>query len=253
MCQLFTMIRRTAGVVCLALLAGSCGDPPSVAPNTPPPTAPTAITPTGYSLSGKVTERFSGRPVEGARVYVWPQRWPARGGFPAGFEGRADAGGRYRVSGLPALGPVWVIAYQARDIVTKEYMQACAAAATVEGDSVLDLTVSSTADLTALNSAPRPMPPNSRVVSGLVYEVTATGKQPVTNAWVIWTPVPETIYADINVFLAETRSDAAGHYLLCGLPNDRTSSLFAFVGDARVTEVILDPGPAAVVDIEIAR
>jgi hypothetical protein len=245
LCPPLECIRRTSCVLCLAFWASSCGDAP--------PTGPTVTTSPGYSLSGIVTERFSQRPIEGARVYVWPQRLTG-GGFPAGFEGSAsDAGGRYRVSSLPAVGPVWVIAYQARAAFKKEYMQSCVATATVEGDSILNLTVSSTAHLTPLNSAPQPMPANSRMVSGMVYETTATGRQPVMNAWVMWTPVPETFLADISVFFAETRSDSAGHYLLCGLPNDRTSYLLAYVADGRVTEVTLDPGQDLVVDIEIAR
>ena len=75
------------------------------------------------------------------------------------------------------------------------------------------------------------------------------------NAWVAWTPVLDIFFADINAFFAETRSDSAGHYLLCGLPNDRTSGLFASVADGRLRDVrlTLDPGPDAVVDIEITR
>jgi hypothetical protein len=52
--------------------------------------------------------------------------------------------------------------------------------------------------------------------------------------------------------MAETRTDAAGHYRLCGLPLERiTLSAASAYGNVFYTSV--DPGSDAIVDIEIAR
>jgi hypothetical protein len=100
MCQLFTIIGRTVGVVCLAVMAVSCGDPPTaslagptpnrsavtpsetgsssapgtrpppVAPGTPPPSTPPGPPPARspvLSVAGLVTDE-SGNPIGGATV-----------------------------------------------------------------------------------------------------------------------------------------------------------------------------------------
>ena len=69
---ILAIMRRAAGL-CLLLVMSACGEEPLS-----PPTAPTVpnipsipVAPT-FTLSGVITERFSGRPVPGARVWVWP-------------------------------------------------------------------------------------------------------------------------------------------------------------------------------------
>jgi hypothetical protein len=52
--------------------------------------------------------------------------------------------------------------------------------------------------------------------------------------------------------MAETRTDAAGHYRVCGLPRERIS-LSAAPAYGNVFYASLEPGPDAVLDIEIAR
>jgi hypothetical protein len=52
--------------------------------------------------------------------------------------------------------------------------------------------------------------------------------------------------------VAETRTDAAGHYRLCGLSRDRiTLSAAPAYGNVFYTSV--DPGSDAIVDIEVKR
>ena len=54
--------------------------------------------------------------------------------------------------------------------------------------------------------------PNSRIVAGTVFEITADGRQPLRNIWVAWEG------SGSGDAFAETRTDAAGRYRLCGLP-----------------------------------
>jgi hypothetical protein len=116
----------------------------------------------------------------------------------------------------------------------------------IEGDTTLDMTISSTADLVALNASTSPTSPDSRAVSGTVFEMTANGRQPVRNVWVGW----EGSVMDGTV--AETRTDDAGHYRVCGLPRDRIT-LSAAPAYGNVFYASVDPGSDAIVDIAIVR
>ena len=87
----------------------------------------------------------------------------------------------------------------------------------MQTDASLDLRLTSLANLPV---ARPPSDPGSRTVSGLVFEATPTGRQPVEGASVGWEGLSDTV-------LAETRSDGVGRYLLCSLPLGRTSGLFA--------------------------
>src|SRR4029453_16702759 len=131
-----------------------------------------------FTLSGVITERFSGRPVQGARVWVEPfslthvPNWP-----PGGLRTTpSDDAGRYTVSGLPSLGPVWVSTAQTwGDAFSAPYVHQCVTTVTVEGETTLDLTISSTTNPVALNASTGPTPRNSRIVFGTVFEVTPDG------------------------------------------------------------------------------
>ena len=69
---MLAIMRRAAGL-CLLLVMSACGEEPRSLPTAPTvPTVPsTPVGPT-FTLSGVITERFSGRPVQGAGVSVWP-------------------------------------------------------------------------------------------------------------------------------------------------------------------------------------
>jgi hypothetical protein len=222
----------------------ACGEEPSL------PTAPTVSnvpSPT-FTLSGVITERFSGRPVQGANVLVWPFQapsWP-----PGGMrETPSDGAGRYTISGLPSLGPVWVVAWPDGDAFSAPYVHQCVTTVTVEGDATLDVTVSSTTDLVALNASTGPTSPDSRIVSGTVFEITSNGRQPVRNVLVGWT-APRAAGVD-DLFMAETRTDAAGHYRLCGLPRERITLSAVPAASRNVFSASVDPGSDAIVDIEV--
>jgi hypothetical protein len=240
-------IVQRAAVLCLLLVMSACGEEPT-APTVPNvPTTPVGPT---FTLSGVITDRFSGRPVQGAKIWVEPfsltaqvRSWP-----PAGMlTTPSDDAGRYTISGLPSLGPVWVSTAQTwGNAFRAPYMHQCATMVTVEGDATLDVTISSTTDLVALNASTAPTPLNSRIVSGTVFEIAANGRQPVSNVWVGWEATGS------GDFMAETRTDAAGHYRLCGLPRERIT-LSAAPAYGSVFYGSVDPGSDAIVDIEIAR
>ena len=79
-----------------------------------------------------------------------------------------------------------------------------------------------------------------------MFEITSNGRQPVRNVWVGWEA------AGLDDLMAETRTDTAGHYRLCGLPRERiTLSAAPAYGNGFSASV--DPGSDAIVDIEIAR
>lgn len=165
---MLAIMRRAAGV-CLLLVMSACGEEPRSAPTAPTvsnvPSTPVAPT---FTLSGVIIERFSGRPVQGAKVWVWPFTFAqVRGWPPAGMRMTpSDDAGRYTISGLPPLGPVWVSTAQTwGDAFRAPYMHQCVTTVTIEGDATLDVTVSSTTDLVALNASTGPTPPNSRIVS----------------------------------------------------------------------------------------
>jgi hypothetical protein len=152
-----------------------------------------------------------------------------------------DAAGRYRiVIRRPEGAGVTVWALASKD----GYVQQCVATTRMQTDATLDLGVTS---LGALPAVRRGSAPGSRTISGVVYEATPTGRQPVESAWVGWEALLDTV-------VAETRSDAAGRYLLCGLPVEQITGLFALKqGYSNVSYASVEPGTDRVVDIEITR
>jgi len=236
-----------AGVVCLTLLVTACGGSESTASAIPVgPTAPALPTvpavPT-LILSGVVTD--NGQPIENARVDVSGlQACSSDCSFRQFNAGSAttDSAGRYRIDiRRPEEAPattLWAIARKAG------YVQQCVATTTMQTDASLDLRVTAIANL----SAARPLSaPGSRTVSGVVFETTPEGKQPVEGASVGWEALLDTV-------VSETRSDAAGRYLLCGLPLGRIGGVFAQkTGYRDVSYASVEPGSDAVVDMEITR
>ncbi len=219
---MLAIIRRAAGL-CLLLVISACGEEP-------PSTASRAV-------------RCRARPSGSGRS--------RSSGYAAGL--LAGCGRRRRTApdGTPSrvsrLGPVWVSTAQTwGDAFRAPYVHQCVTSVTIEGDATLDMTISSTADLVALNASTGPTSPDSRVVSGTVFEITSNGRQPVGNAWVGW----EASVMDGTV--AETITDPAGHYRVCGLPRERIT-LFAAPASGNVVSASVDAGSDAIVDIEIAR
>jgi hypothetical protein len=229
--------------VCLALLVAACGPNEPVVPANPVgPTAPPAPTLPTLTLSGTVSE--GGQPINNAAVQVYGSQ-PCSSGCSSrefsGGSGTTDAAGRYSIvvrRPEEVAAAVWAVARKTG------YVQQCVASATMEADASLDVRLTSLANL----SAARPQSgPGSRTISGAVFESTVMGRPPVEGASVGWEGL-------LDVVLAETRSDAAGRYLLCGLPLGQFPGLFAQkLGYGAVSYVTVDHGSDANVDIELAR
>ena len=235
---------RIVIAVCLALLVAACGgNEPSVPANPVAPAPPSAPTVPTLTLSGTVSE--DGHPIANAGVDVYGEQSCSSGctsrQFNAG-SGTTDAAGRYSIvirRPEERTATVWAVAHK------NGYVQQCVASATIQAaDASLDLRLTSMANL----SAARPQSgPGSRTVSGAVFEATPTGRPPVEGASVGW----EGLF---DVVVAETRSDAAGRYLLCGLPLERIPGLFALKqGYGSVSYVSVEPGGDANVDIAVQR
>ena len=237
------MLERGCAVL-LVTLASACSgsNEPSVPANPVAPAPPAAPTVPTLTLSGTVSE--DGHPIANVGVDVYGEQSCSSGctsrQFNAG-SGTTDAAGRYSIvirRPEEKTATVWAVAHQ------NAYVQQCAASATMPVDASLDLRLTSLANL----SAARPQSgPGSRTVSGAVLEATQTGRPPVEGASVGW----EGLF---DIVVAETRSDAAGRYLLCGLPLGRIHGLFALKqGYSSVSSAPVEPGSDANVDIEIQR
>jgi hypothetical protein len=246
-------MKWTAVVFVSASMAAACSRSQSPAP------APTvATTPAGLrgprtplprgpnTLSGVVADNapFGGHPLAGVFVNAWIDTgavgysyWFARGPMVT------DAAGRYQMSGLPESATAWVQAWKDD---RHDYVQQCAApAVTLHGDLTADIQLVAKAKLAAASSSIPPSPPGTRFVSGVVFKTAAAGREPVAGAFVAFAPVVDSMAAD-------TVSDAAGRYVLCGLPETRTVGIGACVQPCRdLTEVTVPPGISSGVDIEL--
>jgi len=192
-----------------------------------------------YTISGVVAE--NGQPIANAAVNAGVSigdssysYWYAHG------PQYTDASGRYRLTSLPGGAQVWV------QLSKDGYSQPCAAWAIISGDLTMDLALVSRANLTA---SPMPSAPGFRSVSGTVVEMTATGLQPVVGAIVVAGQGPPNIsFRPSEDWAADTYSDAAGRFALCGLPANDTVALEALLGSASA-EVSVAPGQIS--DIQI--
>jgi hypothetical protein len=202
-------------------------------------------------LSGVIIDSVSGRPIPGASLdLILPEHfpttftiyWPPDGLTRVPFP--SDPTGHYKISGLPGWMGTTLVA-----VSKNGYMQQCAARATIHGDTSLDIALTPLGNL-AFEPSPTTTPTaGSRTVSGVVYGVTPEGRRPVAKASVYW-DADGDFYGAV---FANTMSDAAGRYLLCGLPEGRIDRLFASKQGYNNNNVSVDPGTDAVVDIEIAQ
>jgi hypothetical protein len=226
----------------VTLLVSSCGRTNPIAPASPvAPTVPASPTVPKFVLSGVVTE--GGRPIERAQVWVAGLQ-PCSSGcssrqFNAGGA-MTDSAGHYTIDLKPpeeVATTVWAVAHK------DGYVQQCVATTMMRGDAALDLGLTSIANL----STARPLAAaGSRTVTGVVFEATPLRKQAVEGVSVGWEALLDTV-------VAETRTDAAGRYLLCGLPMERIAGLFAVKEGYGVSYASVTTGTDAVVDIEISR
>jgi hypothetical protein len=225
--------------VSIALLLAGCGNDRASLPSAPTATPGVMRGPTlsvgPYVVSGAVTDTV-GR-IAGANVNAWVMTSGISYSYMyAHGPLLSDAAGRYRMMGLPGGAHLWVQAYK------DGYVQQCAApSATIKGDLTMDLALVAKANVTA--SATQPAPTGLRWVSGTIVEVTPAGKEPVSGAYIDFEPFP-----DLNV--ANTYSDAAGRFALCGLPQNDSVNLGAGLG-GRVAYTSVPPGQTTGIEITL--
>ena len=200
----------------------------------PTPTdAPTPIAGRLPSLSGVVVERTSVgvRPSASAAVDAWVRLdGYAFQHSSLGVRAVTDAQGRYRLSDLPIGADVQLRIWKGG------FAHQCAAGLTVTEDVTLDTELVSHVILSASpSSVPSPQP-GARLVSGVVYQETSSGRVPLPSASVLFMVDPA---ADIDA--AETRADSQGRYLLCGLPKGADVFLLA-IAEGRVAWRTVPPG-----------
>jgi hypothetical protein len=148
-----------------------------------------------------------------------------------------DAEGHYQLASLPAQVKVWLQTWK------DGYVQQCAAPqVTLLDDSRVDIQLVSKASLSA-SLVPTPAA-GFRAISGTIFANTEAGKQPVAGAFVDFEPV-------MDFPAAITFSDAAGRYLLCGVPEGRTVAIVASSGIHRVAFVTVPAGQSAGIDITL--
>ncbi len=197
---------RMVMLLCLTLLVAACGDEHSTGAVVATPTAPTVTTPSGFTVSGVVTNAISGRPIQGATVWLLPVS--AYGQFRPydRTTSTSDAAGRYQITGVLNSGRAWITAGRNND-----YSQPCATSVTL-GDVTVDLQLVAESDLFLFNLRTPAAIAGTRSVSGAIYRVGASGRQPVSNAYLLFDPIGDSP-------VAWSKSDGSGHYLLCGLPD----------------------------------
>ena len=187
------------------------------------------------TVTGQVTDA-AGRPIM-ANVVVYPLRMSPAWYGPWGRGSQTDASGRYRIANAPEHhDTVYVRAWK------DGYVQQCATAVVLASDASADLTLTAKADavITGL-----PAPPNSRQISGTVYQMKDNERQPLAGVWVGWEPIMDTVVAD-------TVTDSQGRYRLCGLPRDRVDALFAVrQGTLAPVYATAAAGGDAVIDFEV--
>ena len=104
--------------------------------------------------------------------------WPPGGGYQ---RTPSDSGGRYTVAGIPAGFGSFIVSTSYAD---GKYAQQCATTVTLNADANQDVTLTSLQNLAAGNSLRPPHVPGTRIISGVVFEVTAAGRQPIEGATV---------------------------------------------------------------------
>jgi hypothetical protein len=181
-----------------------------------PPAAPTPPTQASVTLSGVVFDHTSTGPIPRANVPVLVRAGQSNFVF---MEVTSDAVGRYSVSGVPA-GSISIAATGGSG-----YFAPCPAGwGEVRSDRVFDVHVVSAA-LLSTAGAPAGMPRLGSIwVSGVVFERTPQGTQPIAGAMVNL----DGDGADPRIG-STTLTDAAGRYLACPSIPSHGSDTYASV------------------------
>ena len=200
------MSNRAAFVVASVLAVSAC---------TPaPPTAPSNINvfpPIVDSNSGSVTGRVlvhSGEGIEpaaGIRIFGWKEMANGSGATTGPITTEAD--GSYRI--MPGLD---VLRVRVAGMNAGLY-QPCAVTANLQG-SIGTYDVHLVSDLSLLGvNLPDVFMSQGSLLTGTVYEVTDSGRQPLANA-----AIDLDALGGDGVLIATTRTDSEGRFVLCNVP-----------------------------------
>lgn len=236
--------RLTTGFVVVLVVALVSCDSSEIA-NAPPPATPTSTGRSSITLSGLVFDHTSRGPLPAANVRLLVRATERSHDF---FAVTTNAEGRYSLSGVPR-GSISIAA-----AAGSGYYSPCPSGwGVVQADQVFDVHIVS-ATLLSTSGAPPDMPRNGGIwVSGVVFERTAEGRQPVAGA---------TVHLGDGrsdpLVGSTTLTDAAGRYLVCPPIPSHGSDTYATVSVSR--EGYRPAGVRALlgwesdgVDIEISR
>jgi len=209
------MSNRAALMVASVLAVSACAPPPPTAPsniNVFPP----IVDPNSGSVSGRVLVH-SGEGIEvaaGAKVFGW-QEFVNGGGATTGAI-TTDADGHYRI--FPSSETLRVrIAGMGGGL----YQPCAVTANTASLSSSYDVHLVSDLSLLGAN-LPDVFMSQGSLLSGIVYELTDSGRQPLANAAIDL----DGMNGD-GVLIATTRTDAGGRFVLCNVPFGPSLYLFA--------------------------
>jgi hypothetical protein len=198
------IMRRAAGP-CLLLVTCGCGKEPVSLPTAP--TVPPVVAPPPHStrtVTGSVwlyspTER---QPLAGVNVGIWLEL--PRAAHPAGSV-KSDSAGRFSFE-TPS--DALVRLYTG----TKELIQPCLSTVRV---GQTEATIRVVAESHLLQAREWPDFAVERRLSGTIFEASPTGRLPSVDAWV----QVDGVMGDGRA-LADTRTDANGRFVVCGLEGE---------------------------------
>ena len=237
-----SVFRLGLAVASALVLLAACSGPESSKLPVVGPTAPTPVgpqEPATFFVSGTVWlhDATGVAPAQSGTVFGWTER-PAinRTTGPVGI----TADGRYGFAILKDTTRVSVFGGPGH--------QPCAAAKATSGNTTLD--VHRVVDKNQLGAnLPAALLAQTPTLSGVVYESTPQGRQPIPNAWV-------TLDGEggLGLLVADTLTDAQGRYVLCSVPQ---TPMMAIVAGAQGFDLAEIFGPAlankTTLDIEMRR
>jgi hypothetical protein len=210
-----------------------------------PTPGPSAVKPSDpgsgafWTISGTVWEYGAGEPApaSSSRLFGWVEN-PGSGHTTGSFG--VSPGGQYQLR-VPR-DTTWVSLFGGSG------HQPCAVGFAPTGDTAADLY--RVTDSTRLGvNLPTELLSQTPTLSGVVYEATPAGRRPIPNAWVTLDGL-----GGMGVLIADTMSDAAGRYTLCGVPQrDQTSLVVGAPGFVITYYWFSDFGGRATFDIEMQR
>jgi hypothetical protein len=198
-------ITRRLSVLCLLLVMSACSGEPSslpTAPSEPPVVAPPPLstrTVTGSAWLYSPTER---QPLAGVDVGIWLER--SRNAGPAGYA-KSDSAGRFS---FEAPSDALVRLYTG----TKALFQPCLSTVRV---GQTEATIRVVAESHLVQARDWPDFAVERLLSGTIFELSPTGRLPSADAWV---QVDGVVGGGRP--LADTRTDANGRFVVCGLEGE---------------------------------